>query len=481
MKLKTRRTLLVACIILFLLIFPLVVLHSFGYRYDSKEKKLVRTGIIYITANPQDNIKVFVNGKEETEKISIKGIFKKDYVLYNLIPQNYDIRIAKDGYSQWEKRLSVSPGLNTYARPLLLPLKPADNLLFEDKNILSWSASLNFKKIAYLKKDKENIIFYVYNTDNKTTKTIILNDIEPGFEKTLIQNPELKADFFWDSGAENIIIEISSKISRFIALNTADNKITYLGKIQPDAKITNGAWIQNNGLFIFQTDQKELYYVNILSDPGKAVKISGNVSGFAAKNNIVYYLDAKNLYLYSFSSDNPENKKQVSNEPLQIPNSAPEDISQANAQIIVSNASDIAIIDSNKDLFIIRQNSGTPAYIESNINLAEFSANSDSLLYSSLFEIYTYSIGDKTKNLITRMAQKIEKTAWYKDYEHIWFINNNVIKNIEIDSRPITNIIDFTNFTGPIQNFSYNASENIIYYDQINNNILSIHQLMVGN
>lgn len=481
MKLKTRRILLIVCIILFLLLFPLIVLYSFGYGYDLKEKKMVRTGIIYITANPQDNIKIFVNGEEEKKNLSVKGIFKKDYALYNLMPQTYDIRITKDGYSQWEKRLSVAPGLNTYARPLLLSLNPADDLLFEGKNILGWSASLNFKKIAYLKKENEKIIFSIYNTENKTTNAIILNNIEPDFEKTLFQSPDLKANFYWDANSENIIMEIASKISRFFALNTTDNGMSYLGKIQPDAKITNGAWSQNNNLFIFQTDQKELYCANILSDPNKSVKISDNVSGFTAKNNIIYYLDAKNLYLYSFSLDNPTNKKQFSIEPLPIRNIDQESAFTPNVQIIVSNKSDIAIINSNKDLFIVKQNNGAPSYIESDINLAKFSGDGDSLLYNSSFEIYTYSIGDKTKNLITRMAQKMEKVSWYKDYEHIWFINNNIIKNIEIDSRPITNIINFAVFSIPPENFIYNPNSNTIYYDQINGDKTSIRRLMVEN
>lgn len=481
MKLKTRRILLVSCIILFLIIFPLVVLNSFGYGYDPIDKKLVRTGIIYITANPQDNIKIYVDGKEEKERLSVKGIFKKDYVLFNLMPHNYDIRVTKDGYSQWEKRLSVSPGLNTYARPLLLPINPVNNILFEGKDIFSWSASEDFKKIAYLKKINNKITFSVYDTKNKITSTIALNEIDPEFDKSMPQTGDLKASFYWDTNSEKIILEIGSKISRFVALNTSNNTITYLGKINPDAKIINGAWVQNNNIFIYQTDKKELYHVNMAQDPGTASKISDNVSGFTVNNNNIYYLDAINLYLYSFSSDNPADKRQISNEPLLKPDTNQENPPIQDAEIFISDASDIAIINSNKDLFIVKQNDGSPIYMESNVNHAEFSAGGGSLLYNSFFEIYTYSIGDKAKNLITRVGQKVDKSAWYKDYEHIWFANNNVIKNIEIDSRPITNIIDFAPLATPIQNFSYNANTNIIYYDQIDSDTLSIHELIVGN
>ncbi len=482
MKLKTRRMLLLACTILFFLIFPIVLLQSLGYRYDSKERKLVRTGIIYLTATPQDNIKIFIDGKEETDNLSIKGIFNKEYALYNLIPQTYDIRVSKDGYSTWEKNLPVTPGLNTYARPLLLTLNPAKNLLFEDKDILNWSISGNFKKIAYLKKtNNNNIAFSVYNTENKTTNSIVLTDVAPDLKNILPPDQDLKTNFFWDARSENIMLEIISKTSSFTALNTGNNAITYLGHIKPNAKIINSAWTQNNNFFIFQTDQKELYSVNMQKKPDTAAKISDNIYGFTVKNNTVYYLDADNLFFYSFPADDPAAKKQVSNEPLQDIIAGQEDTLTPDIRIKISNSSDIAIINSDKDLFLVRQNNSSPIRIGNNINFAEFSANGSLLLYSSLFEIYIYSIDDKSKDLITRLAQKVEKTSWYKDDEHIWFINNNTIKNIEIDPRPNPNIIDFASLATPVKNFSYDASANTIYYDQLNNGSLSVYRLTVGN
>lgn len=481
MKLKTRRTLLAACVILFLLIFPLVVIRNFGYSYDLKEKKLVRTGIIYITANPQDNIKIFVNGKEENEKLSVKGIFKKDYALYNLMPQTYNIRVSKDGYSGWEKHLSVSPGLITYAEPLLLSLKPSDNLIFSGNNILNWSLSPDFKKIAYIKNTNEKTIFYIYNIESKTAASIVLDDIMPDFAKSLLHNSDFKPNFYWDNNSENIIMEAASLISRFIALNASNDSITYLGKIQPEAKITGGIWNQDNNMFIFQTEQKNLYFVNIPLDPNSAIKTADNISGFAAKNNNIYYLDTNNFYLYSFPLGNPADKKQFSLEPLQKGNAEQKSASEPNAQIIVSSQSDVAVISSSKDLFIIKKKNGIPIKIKNNIDSAEFSQNGDILLYNSSYEIFTYSIGNDAENLITRLAQKIEKAVWHKDYEHIWFINDNILKNIELDSRSIPNIIDFTAFSILPKNFIYDLSSNTIYYDQIDGDKISIHRLIVGN
>lgn len=479
MKLKTRRILLTASIILFLLIFPLVVLHSFGYRYDLNEKKLIRTGIIYITSTPQDNIKIFINGIEEKEKLNIKGVFKKDYVLYNLMPQTYDIRISKDGYFSWEKRLAVSPGLTTYARPLLLPIDPKNSLILEDAGILNWSISPDFKKIAYLKKEKKGVYFSTYNIEKKTANSILLNDIDPEIDKNLFLNPGAMPNIRWSTGS-NIVLEFASDPPLLIALSVNDNKITLIGKFQPDAKIINAEWNQNNTSYIFQTGQQTLYHINILPNFDIAVKIADNVSGFTLKNNTVYYLDTKNMYFYAFSLNNSADKKQFSLEPLKNNGNAA-NISAPNIQVIISNKSDIGIIDSEKNLYIIKQNSGVPVHIGNDVNTAEFSDSGDYLLYSSSFEIYTYGIEDKTKNIITRLAQKVEKVVWYKDYEHIWFINDGALKIIETDSPPILNVFDFIKFSAPPQHFAYDSKTNTIYYDQAIDNKISIHQLTVEN
>lgn len=479
MKLKTRRILLVASIILFLSLFPLVVLHSFGYRYDLNEKKLIRTGIIYITSTPQDNIKIFINGKEEKEKLNIKGVFKKDYVLYNLMPQTYDIRISKDGYFSWEKRLAVSPGLTTYARPLLLPINPKNSLVLEDAGIFNWSISPDFKKIAYLKKEKNKIYFFAYSMEKKSANSIILNDIDPETDKNLFLNPDITPNIRWSTGS-NVMLEFASDPPLLIALSANDNKITSIGKFQPEAKIINAEWNQNNTSYVFQTGQQTLYRVNVLPNFNIAVKIADNVSGFTVKNNTVYYLDAKNMYFYSFSLNNPEDKKQFSFEPLKKNGNAA-NISAPSAQVIISNKSDISIIDSEKNLYIIKQNSGTPVRIGNDVNTAEFSASGDYLLYSSPFEIYTYGIEDKTKNIVTRLAQKVEKAVWYKDYEHIWFINDSALKIIETDSSPIPNVFDFIKFSAPPQHFAYDSKTNTIYYDQTIDDKLSIHQLAIEN
>lgn len=479
MKLKTRRILFVVCIFLFILIFPLVALKSFGYHYDWQEKKIIRTGIIYITPNPQDNLKFFINGKEEKENLSVKGLLKKDYAINNLMPQNYEIKITKNGYSQWEKRLFVFSGLSTYAQPLLLPLKPMDNLIFEEKNINSWSFSDNFKKIAYLKKINDQIIFFIYNIENKTTNSLILDDMAP------ISNENFETKIYWDNNSENIILILNSKISLLIAIQSNNNNITLLKNMPLETKITTGAWAQNINQFIFQTNTKELYMTDIFSNINSVQKITDNIIGFATIDNTIYYLDNKNFYLYSVLLDNLNNleKKQISNEPLQVSDMIKNNTSilDLDTKIIISNTSDIAIINPNKDLFIIKQNSNLPIYIANNVSFAEFSAKKNLLLYGSSFEIFTYSLQDKTKNLITRTTQKIEKISWYKDFEHIWFFNNNMIKNIELDPRPTPNIIDFMAVSAPLKYFTYNAKTNFIYYDQTNNNTLSIHRLEVGN
>lgn len=490
MTLRTRRILLVIAVVLFMIFSPLVILYSFGYRYDPRGGKMIQTGIIYIIPQPQDNVKIFINDNEETERLSIKGFFKKDYVIYNLLPQTYNIKVRRDGYSEWEKRLAVSPGVITYANPLLFPLNPANDAIFSDKSVISWSISPDFNKIAYAKNDSGGVVLSVYDINQKSTKSISLKDIEaklPPSENISTINtagpsriPDFKAQISWAPDSRNFILMTQTKSPRLISLNSSDQGITYLSSATPDNNVIQSAWSSENSSFIFLTDTGELYQFNSFSDVNKPLKIADKVLGFSIENSNIHYLDSQNLFIYKFPIANPDARQQISFKPLiNSINQDPEKQATEAAKLIVSGRSDIAVIMPGNDLFLVRQN-GIPAYLDASVNSAKFSADGSSLLHNSSSEIFTYSLSDGTEKLVTRLAKKIGNVEWYKDYEHVWFTGNGILKNIELDSRPVPNTVDFHEIPQTYTNITYNTNSDRVYYDKLDNNTLTIYQLNIG-
>src|SRR6185295_5837720 len=102
MKQKTRLTLLLICVVLFLVFTPYIILYSLGYRVDFTHLKIVATGGIYVKAEPS-NANIVI----DDNPISSKGFFA-DYVFtQNLLPGPHSVAINKEGYASYQKTLPV--------------------------------------------------------------------------------------------------------------------------------------------------------------------------------------------------------------------------------------------------------------------------------------------------------------------------------------------------------------------------------------
>lgn len=77
----------------------LLVNYTQGYRYDWKKLKLIRTGVLVAEYIPKDS-QVYLNGKFEDGSAT----FAK-----NLSPGYYTLKISKDQYVTWERRLEIKP------------------------------------------------------------------------------------------------------------------------------------------------------------------------------------------------------------------------------------------------------------------------------------------------------------------------------------------------------------------------------------
>lgn len=106
---------------LFLFLFLLlgtviVVLYGKGYRLDlghGEKPKISKTGLLVATSNP-DGASVYINGNLTTATNNT----------LDLTPGEYDVKIEKEGYFPWEKKLKIQQELVTKADALLYPLAP---------------------------------------------------------------------------------------------------------------------------------------------------------------------------------------------------------------------------------------------------------------------------------------------------------------------------------------------------------------------
>lgn len=85
-----------------------------GYRFSTKTGTLAGTGIISITSIP-DQASVYLDGHLTTAT---------NTNINSLLPKDYDVKIQKDGFIPWEKKVTVKEGLVSQIKATLFPAIP---------------------------------------------------------------------------------------------------------------------------------------------------------------------------------------------------------------------------------------------------------------------------------------------------------------------------------------------------------------------
>ncbi|MBI4099971.1 PEGA domain-containing protein [Candidatus Microgenomates bacterium] len=93
-----RNLVIVLTVLAIFLLSVVVIVVARGYQLDFKNATLAPTGILVATSDP-DGAEVFVNGKLITATNNT----------INLAPGKYLVKITKDGFTPWEKTVTIKP------------------------------------------------------------------------------------------------------------------------------------------------------------------------------------------------------------------------------------------------------------------------------------------------------------------------------------------------------------------------------------
>lgn len=112
---RKQVTLTLGIIIFLIFATFLVVLYGRGYRFgfDRGKPAFLGTGLLVVTSRP-DGASVFINGHLTTATANT----------INLSPGEYSVKIFKDGYFAWEKKIKIEKEVVTKADALLFPTAP---------------------------------------------------------------------------------------------------------------------------------------------------------------------------------------------------------------------------------------------------------------------------------------------------------------------------------------------------------------------
>jgi len=112
---KKRKLYFISLIFVFVVLVPVTLLYSSGYRLIDGFK-IVKTGGIYVGL-VESSAELFLDGKLVKEI----GILKNGFFIQDLTPRVYHIIVKKDGYRSWEKVIEVLPQRVSETSAFILP------------------------------------------------------------------------------------------------------------------------------------------------------------------------------------------------------------------------------------------------------------------------------------------------------------------------------------------------------------------------
>jgi len=200
MTLKKRRIIFLFCGIFFLVLAPILLFYSLGYRLD-KNFRIGRTGGLYVSS-PVSGSEIFVKNKQEKKT----NILQNGLFLQNLKTGIYPILITKDGYWPWLKNLEIKEGLVTETRAILVSKNPAGEMILKGNFSAIWASPND--NILLLEENKAGGVYATfYLPDTKTfltsasSETAKLLSFKSGISKT-----------FW--GNETILLKGEKNVIR---------------------------------------------------------------------------------------------------------------------------------------------------------------------------------------------------------------------------------------------------------------------------
>ncbi len=116
MRRKTRRALFIIAVVIFLFLAYVAVFYAQGYKYSFGEGKFVRTGAIYVKVNA--DAKIYFNDELAGTTSFLGNSFSRG----GLLPAQYAVRVTREGYTSWGKKVSVQEGfLAEFPKVMILP------------------------------------------------------------------------------------------------------------------------------------------------------------------------------------------------------------------------------------------------------------------------------------------------------------------------------------------------------------------------
>lgn len=396
---KSRTILFLICLFLFVLVAPLSIFYSQGYRFDfdppAGGKRFTQTGGIFLKVRPKQ-VDIYIDGKLKKKT----DFFFGSALVENLLPKTYKVEVKKEGYFPWKKDLEIK-----------------EREVTEVKDVILFPENLNLTSLAkvvenfWLSPDERKIILKEANSPISEPPTngwtLKLYDLEKDIKSHLIKEKDISK-----KGADLLNLSFSEN-SKEISLETGvAEEIRYfsLGLIEtpPTLKETRAPLPQAENSVVSQTFDGNSYYLDN--------------SGHLFKNK-----------------DN--NNERLTERAFPV---------KAETEYKLNVFPDYIFLRENQILYLFSFELKTFEKFFEGAQDLKISPDQKKIVYSSAQEVWVLFLKENKKVLLARLSEKIENCFWLNS-NYLIFNAGDKIKISETDDRDRINIWDVGEIKKPPQ------------------------------
>ncbi len=415
---QKRKIIFLLFAIIFLVVAPVVLFYSQGYRFNWQNFRLVQTGALYFQVIPREvNITVFSKEKNKVVAQTRTSFFFGTAYIANLIPGNYHLTVSQEGYHSWQKELLVEEKRITEIKNItLLPVNPSFSLIEEE--VLNFFPLSNQNRVALVKEREKEWEVLIY--DQNFREPFVIS------EKKIAPNSSL-INILSFPNTRDIIIDIGTV---YLVVNPEDNTLLLTLKEVTNPVLNNNTvfYKKNGALVSFNYQTKTL------------LTLAEKIKTFAIRSDGTLFWLSQEGFLF-------KNGQIVQNSLLSLNE-------KKESEILFPNSLTIAV--RKDDSFFFLKDAGFKKLFNSPRHLIT-SPNLKKLINSNEYEIRILFLEEEDDQprrkrgdniFLTRFSEEIGEIYWLTSHYLIFNIENN-LKVMEIDNRDNLNIINLASFENP--------------------------------
>ncbi len=378
MKKRVRQIIFFGFLFLFIVLSPLAILYSQGYRLDIENKKITQTGGLFLRIRPK-RAEIYINGRF----IKKTDLFFGSALIENLLPAKYRIEVRKEGYFPWKKSLPVRERDVTEAKDIVLFPKNI-NFSILSRGVEKFWISPHGKKLI-LKEDEGNGQW-----------ELALYDLEKGVKSRLITEGDI-----YQKGADLMALDFE-KNPEIIDLD--------VGLREQEKK--------------FRFDIKNPL-PTLKEEKTSTSSLAGNALSSEDLDGNHYFTDGfGNLF---------KNGEKLSKKAFPL---------KKETKYSLKIFGNLVFLEEGNNLYLFNPDSGSFEPFFDGVKGLKISPDGKKLAYFSTSEIWVFFLGKKKKILLTRLfSEKIKNIFWF-DPNYIIFTAGDKIKISETDNRDGLNIVE---------------------------------------